>query len=119
MDRKTLEKQREKLLEELKVINKQLGIRSHIAIEEIRDKVKEFTGIDVKNLGTKCTKKAKLAKQIFWRAGFLYSYSGTELSEYCGMKSRFSAISGRNLHIDKCKQDRSLDFDWKTFKNKL
>jgi predicted O-methyltransferase YrrM len=42
MDRKTLEKQREKLLEELKVINKQLGIRSHIAIEEIRDKVKEF-----------------------------------------------------------------------------
>jgi hypothetical protein len=35
------------------------------------------------------------------------------------MKSRFAAISGRNLHIDKCKQDRSLDFDWKTFKNKL
>ena len=48
MDRKTLEKQKEKLLEELKVINKQLGVRSHLTIEEIRNKV-FFFGFPVKN----------------------------------------------------------------------
>lgn len=119
MDRKTLEKQKEKLLEELKVINKQLGVRSHLTIEEIRNKVKEFTGIDVKGIGTRCTKKSKLAKQMFWRTAFLYSYSGTELSEYCGMKSRFTAVSSRNIYVYKCKKDKSLDFDWNRFKETL
>lgn len=120
MDKEKLREERIELLKRLRLIEKQLSIKpTRLGLDEIRDKVKEFTGINVENIGTKGNVKTKIAKQLFWRVAFNHSYSGTLLSEYCGMKSRFSAINGRYLHIEKCKKDKSVLFDWNRFKETL
>lgn len=120
MDIEELKKERMQLLNRVRIIEKQLNLQvTKLELDEIRDVVKKATGIDVKNIGLRGDKETRLAKQMFWRAAFLYSYSGTVLSEYCGMNSRFAALAGRNLYVKKCKKDKSLDFDWKTFKQKL
>ena len=120
MNIEKLKEERIELLKRIRAIEKQLNITSiRYTLDELRDKVKNFTGINVENIGSKGSMKGKLAKQLFWRAGFNYSYSGTVLSDYCGMKSRFSAINGRYLHIDKCKKDKSVLFDWNRFKETL
>lgn len=120
MDKEKLREERIELLKRLRLIEKQLSIKpTMLGLDEIRDKVNEFTGINVENIGTKGNMKTKIAKQLFWRVAFNHSYSGTLLSEYCGMKSRFSAINGRYLHIEKCKKDKSVLFDWNRFKETL
>lgn len=90
-----------------------------LELDEIRDKVKQFTGIDVKNLGRVCGNKGRLAKQMFWRVGFLHCYNGKALSEYCGMKNRGTSSVCRNLYVKKCKTDNSLRFEWELFKKSL
>lgn len=120
MDTERLKKERKELLNRLRIIEKQLNLKvTKLELDEIRDKVKNITGIDVKNIGVKGNIKTKIAKHMFWRAGFLYSYSGTDLSEYCKMGSRYAAIVGRKLYIERCKKDRSALFDWNRLKETL
>lgn len=85
-------------------------------IEKIAKKVEEFTGINVKGIGKKCSMEAKLAKQLFYRTCFLNRISGTLSSNYTASKSRFAAIMARKLHVNKCKKEKSVQMEWERFK---
>lgn len=120
MNIEKLREERIQLLKRVRTIEKQLNMDVvKYTLDELRDKVKDFTGVNVEKIGVKGNTKTKIAKQLFWRAAFNYRHSGTVLSDYCGMKSRFSAINGRYLHIERCKKDKSALFDWNRFKETL
>jgi hypothetical protein len=121
-DKLELFKERRRLFDRIHEIDKLLKTNSDtnkLTIEEIALKVKEFTGVEVKDIGKRCKKNGKIAKQIFWRAGFLNFISGTKLSNYTGDKSRLAAITGRSLHINKCETDGMLLVEWNDFKKFL
>lgn len=118
-DKSKLFKEKRLLYKRIDEINEILEIqdtKNKISIEEVAFKVKEFTGIEVKNIGKHCLKSGKIAKQIFWRAGFNECISGTLLSNYTGDKSRYAAGTGRHLHKQKCKSDPLLELQWNQFK---
>lgn len=120
MNSKQLELERKQLLNKVRAIENKLGItKTRLDLDEIKDKVEKFTGINVKKIGKYGDMDTKIAKQMFWRTGYLYKYSGTILSRYCGMKTRFSATKGKNMYIDKCSKNKILQQDWESFKQKL
>ena len=118
MDKFELIKERRLIFKRLREINSLLNIDENynLSIEEIAIKVKELTGIDVKNIGRKGNKEVKNAKQLFWRAGFNQSISGASLSKYTGDKSRFAAGMGRIYHKNKCEYDPLLRNQWNELK---
>jgi len=93
---------------------------TRFTLEEINDKLKLYTGgINVRGIGKKCNKESKLAKQMFWRKGYELQYSGTELSDFTGDKSRFTAWNGRKYHIKKCKKSWDVNQEYIKFKEFL
>ena len=90
--------------------------RLQIPIEEIALLVKNLTGVEVKDIGKKCKKESKIAKQLFWRAGFNESIPGNLLSAYTGDKSRTASFAGREYHKNNCKFDSSLRVQWNELK---
>lgn len=118
---KELQIRRNNLLKELRKLEEKMDLPvTKLSLDEINDKLKLYTGgIDVKGIGKKCDKEAKLAKQMFWRKGVELQYSGTKLSEFTGDKSRFTAIAGRNYHILKCKNNWDVRQEYIKFKEFL
>lgn len=85
-------------------------------IQQIANKVEKFTGITVNNIGRKINREQQAAKRLFYRTGFLYSISGTKLAKFVGDKSRFNSYEARLSHINKCKTDNSVKWEWEKFK---
>lgn len=85
-------------------------------MEEIRTKVEEFTGTNIKDVGRKCSYSVINAKRLFWRICFFYGITGEISSKFTGDKSRFTSLSGRKTHIKLCKQDKGVENEWNIFK---
>lgn len=110
-------KERAILEEKIKEIDRKIGTPIEVVkLEELRQKVKEFTGIDVHQIGKGSHSKVS-AKRLFWHMGFLNNYKGECLSNFTGDKTRFTALAGRRTHIKLCKTDKSVENEWNRFKN--
>ena len=112
-----LKREKSKLLARIRVIEKQLSQSvTRMSLEEISEKVEYITGVDVKNIGKRCKKDAKIAKQIFCREGFNQGWSSPQLSKFCGDSSRFTALASRYRHIDSCNGNWDVKQQWLKFK---
>jgi len=87
-------------------------------VDEIGEAIKEFTGIDVKNIGKKHKYTCIPAKYLFYRICFENGISGT-VSAYYTDCCRYLPSTGRKYHINKCKTDWDWNHQYKEFKKFL
>jgi len=120
MNREQLIKERVLLCNKIAEIDVKLGNSSDESVMEgIRLRVKEVTGVDVKDLGKHCTFKAKDAKKAFYRMCYLQQIKGSAMAFYVSDKTRSSPSVGRKKHIKLCKTDSSIAFEWNKIKEIL
>lgn len=82
-------------------------------------KVKEFTGIDVKDSGIQGGKEVIIAKKLFCKAAFQRSQPSTLTSQYIGYTERSSSLRLYKYFRKECKDKWDSNYIWEQFNKTL